>query len=484
MAKGVRPLTAVDDERFSLGEVPSIADESWLHGANGNHAAEESEAERTDAWGDPVSPVVVETWREFASKSTAEVPCIVDGLWPEGAIGFIASPPKKGQTWLALSLAISVATGTQYLARFPVPTARPVLYLALEGHRAALTHRVGALMRGAGLNPDEELPNLHLSYKPRGINIADPGWAQHITDACAEINAQLVIVDVLRAAAVIKENSPEEFARMIANLSPLLDGVRSLALLHHFTKLSETSKERTPGERMSGSGAMYGALDIGVYITGSDNHARKLRVDFEARDIASPDGQGFELAGTGTGQNGGFNYGDKAWWTPTEAPDEDDVSAPAEEVIEWLIQQGGEADEQEAAFAFDVSVKTISRRRSRLHEMGVDIVTKPGKRTRYRISKRYTTHQTEVGHDPGQDTLDTCPTPPVSNLKPSNNAGLPRTLDTLDTEDVSNPGNATFAGKTEVGQVGLPYGREDVVSDVPPVEEETAQHDPDDDLPF
>ena len=36
-----------------------------------------------------------------------------------------------------------------------------------------------------------------------------------------------------------------------------------IRLLHHFGKLNDTQKERSPGERIVGTGAMYGALDIG-----------------------------------------------------------------------------------------------------------------------------------------------------------------------------------------------------------------------------
>ena len=209
-------------------------------------------------------PIPLETWLEFASKAEEHIPCIVEGLWPEGALGFVGSAPKKGKTWLALSLALSVATGRHFLNIYPVSRPRKVLYLALEGHRASIKTRVGCLARGIAQDPDLEIPNLQFTYKPRGLNIADPVWSQHVIDAANSIQAELVIVDVLRAAALIKENAQEDFAALRSNLAELLEDGRSLAFLHHFTKTSETSKERTPGERMSGSGAMYGALDIGI----------------------------------------------------------------------------------------------------------------------------------------------------------------------------------------------------------------------------
>ena len=76
------------------------------------------------------------------------------GFFAAGALGFVSAPPKKGKTWLGLSLALSVATGMPFLDRFEIPEPRDVVYLALEGHRAALRARIGCLARGLDLNPD------------------------------------------------------------------------------------------------------------------------------------------------------------------------------------------------------------------------------------------------------------------------------------------------------------------------------------------
>lgn len=424
------------------------------------------------------SPFQVETWSEFAAKATEEVPCIVQGLWPEGAIGFIASPPKKGKTWLALALALSVASGRDYLNAFPVATPRPVLYIALEGHRSALAHRIGALARGIGIDPTHQIPNLHIAYKPRGINMASPDWANHIAQAATDIDAQLVIVDVLRAAATLKENSAEEFAKLVSNLAPLLDGVRSLGFLHHFTKLNESTKERDPGERMSGSGAMYGALDVGVYITGSDNNARTLRVAFEARDIASPAGLGLQLEGVGSGRNGGFNQSDSAWWKLTEAPDEDDLVAPAFEIKEWLGKNGGEATESQIAAAFGVVNKTINRRRPKLAQLGVEWYAPRGKVGVYRV----TSGNADPGHDPGQDTPDRVQGQLVSDLNPSIHAENAEPRTTPDTNPCPTPKTPDLQDKHTPDTPDSPTERDLPVSGVSP---ETHEYDLlDDDIPW
>ncbi len=322
----------------------------------------------------------VETWLEFSAKAGEHVPVLVEGLWPEDALGFIAAPPKKGKTWIALALAVSVATGRPYLGRFRIPEPRPVLYVALEGHRASLRTRVGAIAHGLDLNPDQDLDLLRWSYKPRGINIADPEWAKALRRAADKVDAALIVIDVLRAAARMKENPSDEFLMLRHNLLPTMQDGRSIALLHHFGKLTEITKERTPGERMSGSGAMYGAMDVGIFITGSENGAKNLRVEIESRDLATPDRLGVHLRGEGTGEHGGWNYNDRLTMDCDEdTPEERDVKASAEEIRDYVVEQGGDVEAKNVKAYFEIADGTLTRRLGRLMQLGIDYIGGRGK---------------------------------------------------------------------------------------------------------
>ena len=364
-----------------------------IHGyaSNGGVAAHPEEvADLIRSLADPsaAQPIELQTWRQFEQSATDHVPFLVDRLWPEDAFGFIAAPPKKGKTWLGLSLAIAVATGKQFLGQLDIPTAHPVVYLALEGHRAAIRARTGALARGMNVDPDSgDLANLHVAYKPRGINIADPAWANAVARTVQQQGARLLVVDVLRAAAQIKENSNEEFAALRHNLQTIIETGCSIAILHHFGKLSEISRERDPAERMAGAGAMFGALDVGLFITGYDEDTRTLRLHVDCRDIATPHLHGVQLEGKGTGENGGLSYRDAASWIQAVAPDEDDVDVPAQDLVDWLTTHAKDASKQEIAAACDCSVRTVERREPRMEQLGVEIIRKRGAPNIYRIKQ-------------------------------------------------------------------------------------------------
>ena len=244
--------------------------------------------------------------------------------------------------------------------------------------------RIGAMARGAGIDPDsDELAGLHIAYKPPGINLADPGWAAELAREAADIDAALVAVDVLRAAARMRnENAADEFGALRDNLRPLTDAGRVVALAHHFGKLTELAKERSPGERMSGSGAMYGAMDLGVFITGSEHGARVLRLEFDGRDAAMPAPAGVRLQGAGSGDNGSLLYTDAAHFVSQHAPDPAELKAPATEIAAWVRAQGGHATPAEIREHFEIAEGTLRGRRADLAKLGI-AYTGSGRDSRY-----------------------------------------------------------------------------------------------------
>jgi hypothetical protein len=258
------------------------------------------------------APWTPETWSEFRDAAGDDTDWLIAGLLPSGQLIFTAAPPKRGKTWLALVKALALSTGKPLFGEYEIPEPVHVLYVALEGSRTALRARLGAIARGLGVDPAEEIERLHLLYRPRPFDLAELETAGWLHEAVRTVDARYVVIDVLRSAARIDEKDPADFARVRDALEPLLLEARTVDLLHHFGKLTDTQKERLPGERMTGTGAMHGALDVGFYITKSENGARRLRVEIEARDFASPDPLGVVILGTGSGEHGGFTYTDTA----------------------------------------------------------------------------------------------------------------------------------------------------------------------------
>jgi AAA domain len=290
---------------FSDETLPLIADEAWLTAQLKNGDRPVSELRER--------PWRAESWETFRDTADEETRWMIEGLLPAGSFAFVAAPPKKGKTWLALGLTLSIATGRPLFGEYVIPEPLDCLYVALEGSRSALRARTGSLARGMGLNPDAgDLSRLAFLYRPRPFDLARPDSAEWLLEQQQELGSQFVVIDVLRAAARFRENVAEDFAVVRDAFEPMLAAGVTIAVLHHFGKLTDTQRDRSPGERMAGTGAMYGALDVGFLITQSTEGARRLRVDIDARDFAAPEALGIVLHGTGTAEHGGFRYDDVA----------------------------------------------------------------------------------------------------------------------------------------------------------------------------
>ena len=104
---------------------------------------------------------------------------------------------------------------------------------------------------------------------------------------------------------------------------------------------------------MSGTGAMFGALDVGLYITKSENGARRLRVELEARDFATPDPLGVVITGTGNGEHGGFTYLDTARMElDARAAEDRDLAAELETLLadgQWRTSTSSRANRPASA---------------------------------------------------------------------------------------------------------------------------------------
>ena len=208
------------------------------------------------------------------SPEASQVEYVVDGVVQAGGSGFVAGGPKNGKTWQALHMAVAIATGNRYAGRYDTKP-RDVVYLALEGARANIRARVGSLARGLGVDPDsDELDRLHVIYKPRRIDLHDPSSAAEVVQAVAGVEPGVLFVDVLRRAARIRESGEgvADFARMLENLEPLTGTGWTVILLHHFKKWSDHGGGDT-GDRMSGSGSLFGSADFAIFIVKADPRA-------------------------------------------------------------------------------------------------------------------------------------------------------------------------------------------------------------------
>ena len=357
------------------------------HGADGDlDHAHEPEPEPVDDHAPPplapFPPIVVETWAEFSAKAGETVECLVDDLIPKGSIALIGAAAKAGKTWLGLALGLSASAGKPFLGH--AVTQGPVLYVAMEGHRTGLRIRVGAMARGLGLDPDHGLARLHFVYKPRGLNLLDVKWAAALIEGAQKLGAVLVVLDVLRASAKIRETGEgkDDLRRLVEHLAPLTDDGVTVAPLHHFKKWSRDNSDAPIEERLSGSGDVWGIADAGLFIT-TPARANPMNVVHAARDMPNVPPFSVTRSGEASGPYGGYTYLDAVRLEVGDALT-GATKGIAPEIAEFVRASArGDATPKEICEHFDISEATLRRRRDDLEVLGIEYVT-AGKLSHYR----------------------------------------------------------------------------------------------------
>jgi len=160
----------------------------------------------------PVEPA----WRLAARAD--EQRWLVTGLWSEQAVGIVGGEPKCCKSFLALDLAVSVASGTPCLRHFSVTHSGRVLLYAAEDALHVVRRRLEGICAAAGCqlrNLDVQVitvPTLRLDF---------PADAEALERTVQQLKPRLLILDPFVRLHRIDENASGEVAPLLAYLREL-----------------------------------------------------------------------------------------------------------------------------------------------------------------------------------------------------------------------------------------------------------------------
>lgn len=224
-----------------------------------------------------------------ADLQKAELPpmrMVVPDILTEG-VNLLVSRPKLGKSWMALDLALAVATGGTFLQR-DVPLG-PVLYLALEDPKRRLFARL-KILRG-----DKNWPS-NLTLVPQGgWPRMDAGGIDHLRSWCTENKPVLVIIDTLaRFRSLLRDRTGTLYDRDTATIDAIQKVANeyrcAILVLHHDRKAEATD----PLDVISGSLGLPGGADSSLllkrergqhdavlYVIGRDVEDKQLSLKWE-----------------------------------------------------------------------------------------------------------------------------------------------------------------------------------------------------------
>lgn len=205
---------------------------------------------------------------------------LITSLWGEQAVGFIGGTPKSCKTWLALELAVAVASGRPCLGRFAVRDPGHVLVYTAEDGAADVKRRVTAIARARKI----DLDRLAVGLISEPVLQLDRPSHQHRLDATlAAIKPRLLVLDPLVRLHRGDENSAGDVSALLAYLRGLQreHGV-AIALVHHIRKAVVSGQ---PGQALRGSGDLHAWSDSNLFLL---HKADRLELHAEHRHHPAP----------------------------------------------------------------------------------------------------------------------------------------------------------------------------------------------------
>jgi len=235
----------------------------------------------------PLTPLPTIRAAELAGAQESEPEWMIEGLWSAEAVGIIGGEPKQGKTFVALDMAIAVASGAPCLRHFPTRRTGPVLLYAAEDSHHVLCQRLQGIAAAAGV--DFEALNIHIIVVPTlRIDRVDEQRALRAT--VAQLRPALLSLDPLVRLHAGDENVSREIAALLGYLRSLQREFHTaVVLVHHARK--NAAHERG-GQALRGSSDLHAWGDSNIFVR---RNSKGSYLDIEHRAAPGTDKLPLEL---------------------------------------------------------------------------------------------------------------------------------------------------------------------------------------------
>jgi len=163
---------------------------------------------------------------------------LVEGVIPRGGTVLIVALPHRMKSWFTTSLALACTRAGEALGKLNVIRPVRTLLMQMEDFPGELQYRIGQLA----------LANQFLGCDPKALkivprcqfNLPDEEWYQELLREVTELNADVVVLDVVRRIFRGDINSPKDTAAFLEAIDRLRDATGcAVVLVHHENKKGE-----------------------------------------------------------------------------------------------------------------------------------------------------------------------------------------------------------------------------------------------------
>jgi hypothetical protein len=280
---------------------------------------------------------------------------LVQDLWSDQAVGILGGEPKCCKSFLALDLAVSVASGAPCLRRFAVHRPGPVLLFPAEDSLAVVRARLEWICALAQVC-FESLPVEVITAPVLRLDL--PSDRQRLTHTVQNLQPRLLILDPMIRLHRVDENDASQIAALLSYLRQLQRQFKvAVVLVHHARKDGRSTR---PGQALRGSSELHGWGDSNLYLR---HRGPQLTLSTEHRAAASQDNIPLQLT-----QNG------SAWTLslvePSTTPAQNPISA-MERVRQALAQLSQPASVQQLRKLCGIRTATLCSCLAELSQQGL-----------------------------------------------------------------------------------------------------------------
>jgi hypothetical protein len=238
-----------------------------------------------------MNPFPVQRASQLAS-SGPQTQWLVEDLWTEQAVGILGGEPKCCKSFLALDVAVSVASGTACLRQFPVRRSGPVLLFPAEDSLAVVRQRLEGIAAAAQV-PFASLPVQVITAPSLRLDTATDRL--RLSQTVQEQHPVLLVLDPLIRLHRVDENDATQIAALLSYLRELQRQFQlAVLVVHHARKDSQSSR---PGQALRGSSELHGWGDSNLYLR---RKGSQLTLSTEHRAAPSRDHIPLQLTQSGS----------------------------------------------------------------------------------------------------------------------------------------------------------------------------------------
>lgn len=236
------------------------------------------------------TPLPVTRAADLAEVS-AERRWLVEHLWADQAVGIVGGEPKCCKSFLALDLAVAVASGAPCVRRFAVVRTGRVLLFAAEDALHVVRQRLAGIAVAAGV----ALTDLDIQViTAPSVRLDVERDRDALTATVAKLRPRLLVLDPFVRLHRIDENLSGEVAPLLAYLRELQRRYHvAVVLVHHARKGGANMRA---GQALRGSSEFHAWGDSNLYLR---RHGDQLSLSVEHRAAAAISTLSLQLATTG-----------------------------------------------------------------------------------------------------------------------------------------------------------------------------------------